>query len=292
MPTTDAHLFVIFGATGDLTRRKLVPALFRVMTANGVAHSLTLLGVGRTELDDVGFRTMVREALGSFLEDRSELAAWCDENVFYQASPQDAPLFDVRKRIEEIEADRRLPGNRVLYLALPPGPLPSTITALGEAGLATSPGWTRLVIEKPFGKDLESARLLNGLVHSHFAESQVYRIDHYLGKETVQNLLAFRFANLLFESSWNRDGVESVEITVAETLGLEGRAGYYDEAGVIRDILQSHLTQLLTLVAMDAPRDFDADSIRDEKVRLLKAIGRIGEKAVVLGQYAAGAIPG
>lgn len=289
---TDCHLFVIFGATGDLTRRKLIPSILRVMTESDVGTNLALLGVSRSELTDEDFRGWAREALEQHGR-TDELAAWCDDHVFYEATPAGSQdLTALRKRIEEIEAELDLPGNRIFYLALPPRAFPGVISQLGEAGLASSAGWTRLVIEKPFGRDLESARELNRIVHSSFNESQVYRIDHYLGKETVQNLLAFRFANLLFESSWNRDRVESVEITVAESLGTEGRAGYYDNAGALRDMVQNHLTQLLALVGMEAPHKFAADPIRSEKVSLLRSIGAVDPDNVVYGQYAAGQIDG
>jgi glucose-6-phosphate 1-dehydrogenase len=178
----------------------------------------------------------------------------------------------------------------VLYLALPPVAFPPTIEALGRAGLNHNEGWTRLVIEKPFGHDLASARQLNVLVHKYFNETVVYRIDHYLGKETVQNLLAFRFGNALFESAWNRDHISSVKIGVAEELGVEQRADYYEHTGALRDMVQNHLTQLLTLVAMEVPAAFEADSIRFEKVKVLRAVAPIRDEAVVLGQYAAGKV--
>lgn len=289
MLVAEPHLFVIFGATGDLTRRKLIPSLFRVMTENGVGKDLTLLGVSRSDIGEDEFRRWAREALQTVGGDGKDLEAWCDDHVFYHANPEETTSFgSLRTRIEQIEADLGLGGNRIFYLALPPPAFSGVITRLGEAGLAESSGWTRLVIEKPFGSDLESARALNEVVHTHFEEGQVYRIDHYLGKETVQNVLAFRFSNLLFESAWNRDRIESVEITVAESIGAEGRASYYDATGVLRDMVQNHLTQLLTLVAMEAPSRFDADAIRSEKVQVLQSIAAITAERVVYGQYTAG----
>ena len=180
----------------------------------------------------------------------------------------------------------------MFYLALPPTAFMATIDGLGQAGLNQTPGWTRLVVEKPFGKDLDSAIVLNEQIHRYFDESQVYRIDHYLGKETVQNLLIFRFANAIFEPLWHRNLVKSVQITVAESLGVEGRAGYYDQAGALRDMVQNHLTQLLTLTAMEVPVAFDAESIRTEKAKILRAIPPVMPEDVIYGQYTRGAING
>jgi glucose-6-phosphate 1-dehydrogenase len=198
----------------------------------------------------------------------------------------------LRQRVEEIEADRGIPGNRAFYLAIPPRVFISTIEGLGSSGMNHAPGWTRVVVEKPFGTDLETARELNRLVLSHFDESQIYRIDHYLGKATVQNLLTFRFTNPMFERLWNRDRVARVAITVAEDLGIGGRAGYYDHAGVVRDMVQNHLTQLLALVAMEPPNVFDADQIRDEKVKVIEAVADIEPDHVVYGQYDPGTVNG
>ncbi len=290
MATVDPHLFVIFGGTGDLTRRKLVPALRHLMADSGLAGRCAIVGVATTDLDDDGYRAMLRDALTDAGIDAADV--WDDDAVFYHRIGRDAGYEDLRERIERIEADRGLPGNRVLYLALPPPVFPTAITRLGEAGLATSPGWTRLVVEKPFGTDLASAQSLNETVHVHFDESQVFRIDHYLGKETVQNLLALRFANPMFEYLWNRDRIASVEVTVAEAVGVEGRAGYYESAGALRDMVQNHLTQVLTLVAMEPPTSFDADQIRTEKVKVLGGVEHIRHNQVTLGQYTAGEVGG
>ncbi len=293
MQPVEPHLFVIFGATGDLTSRKLIPSIYRVLTEDGVTAAHNLLGVSRSEISDDDFRQQTNEALHKAGYDGSAVEDWCQRRVFYEATPAGTTDFEnLRARIEQIESDLGLPGNRIFYLALPPGAFPSVIEQLGQAGLASGPGWTRLVVEKPFGHDLATARELNTHIHSYFDEQQVYRIDHYLGKETVQNLLAFRFANLLFESAWNRDRVESIEITVAESLGTEGRAGYYENSGVLRDMVQNHLTQLLSLIAMEAPNAFEADDIRGEKVDVLEAILPIDIDQVVYGQYVAGSIDG
>jgi len=290
----DRHLFVIHGGTGDLARRKLLPSLHRIMTTNDTSCGcVALLGVGSTPLDDVTYRDWAHQALQESGISDEGLAAWCDHTVFYQQIPRGADdLGGLADRIAEIEALLDLPGNRVFHLALPPVALPAIVLALGSAALNTSPGWTRLIVEKPFGHDLDSAHELNHLLHRYYTEEQIYRIDHYLGKETVQNLLAFRFANPLFEWSWNRDRIAAVEITVAEDLGIGSRAGYYDRTGAVRDMVQNHLTQLVTLVAMEAPTSFAADSIRTEKVQVLEAVRAIDLSEVVLGQYAAGDVAG
>jgi glucose-6-phosphate 1-dehydrogenase len=254
------------------------------MVEAGISDEAVLLGVASQDHDDAGYRNAARKSLGDAGLDNVD--AWCDDRVYYQQVERGEPsLGRLADKIAAIETKHRLPGNRVFYLALPPVAFPTVITAISKAGLNQSPGWTRLVIEKPFGRDLGSAGELNALVHRHFDERQIYRIDHYLGKETVRNLLAFRFANMLFESSWNRDRIDAVEITVAESLGIGTRAAYYDNAGVIRDMLQNHLTQLLALVAMEAPYSFEAEAIRHEKVQLLNAVRTIDLNELTLGQY-------
>ncbi|MFW6206254.1 MAG: glucose-6-phosphate dehydrogenase [Gemmatimonadota bacterium] len=293
-PALEPRLFVIVGATGDLAERKLLPALARAVNTAEAGKSV-VLGLARDpELDDEGYRDWARDALAAAGVEDEAVRAWCDERLHYRALKETSgsAYREVAQRIDELESEHDLPGNRVFYLALPPRAFPDTIRALGDAGLAAGPGWTRLVIEKPFGRDLESARALNGIVHEHFDESQVYRIDHYLGKETVQNLLVFRFANPIFEDVWNRDRVASVQITVAESLGVEDRAGYYDRAGATRDMIQNHVTQLLTLVAMEAPAAFDAEAIRAEKVKVLRSITPIQGDDIVLGRYTGGTVDG
>ncbi len=293
-PALDPHLFVIVGGTGDLAQRKLLPALARALGRASDVESV-VLAVSRTaDMDDDAYRDFARAALDRAGVTDPAALDWCGRKLHHMPLPETSASSwtAVKERIEAVESEHGLPGNRVFYLALPPDAFPGTIMALGDAGLAEGPGWTRLVIEKPFGRDLASARALNALVHRHFDESQVYRIDHYLGKETVQNLLVFRFANPVFEDVWNRDRVASVRITVAESLGVEHRAAYYEHAGALRDMIQNHATQLLTLVAMEAPAAFDAAAIRAEKVKVLRSIAPLDPDAMVLGQYAAGEIDG
>jgi glucose-6-phosphate 1-dehydrogenase len=290
MSEIDPHLFVIFGATGDLTKRKLIPALFHLMQDADVARRCVVLGASRSDWSDERFRESAREALLDNGHSEEAVAKWCTRNLFYQCLGEDGDDYEaLRRRVDQLERHLDLPGNRAFYLSLPPPVYGPAIDGLGDVGLSESPGWTRVVVEKPFGNDLASAQALNERVHRHFDEDQVYRIDHYLGKETVQNLMAFRFGNALFESLWNREHIERVEITVAEPLGVAGRGAYYDPSGHVRDMVQNHLTQLLTLVAMEPPASMDADAIRDEKVKVLNALQQPDpETDVVLGQYAAG----
>lgn len=286
----DPHLFVLFGATGDLARRKLIPAIYRLLEARDFADVTHLLGVATSQLDDERFRRLVVSSLTDAGWSEDEASRWCAECVsFVSISDGFDALAD---RIADIESHHALPGNRAFYLAIPPPVFDDTLEGLSQAGLCDGPGWTRVVVEKPFGTDLDSARHLNQVLHRYFTERQIFRIDHYLAKETVQNLLAFRFANMLFESSWNRSQIDSVEITMAETLGLEGRAKYFESAGVIRDIIQNHLMQVLTLVAMEPPVRLEADAIRDEKVKVLRSIYPVTRGAVRRGRYTAGTIDG
>jgi glucose-6-phosphate 1-dehydrogenase len=289
----ESHVFVVFGGTGDLMGRKLLPALAH-LKKNGLRDvPVHVLGVARDPgRDEDSFREWAASSVRDAGLDVD--ADWCGRCVHYQTIRQQSSedFAVLRERVERIEKEHDLPGNRLLYLALPPAGLERTIEGLGSAGLNRGLGWTRLVVEKPFGRNLESAVQLNRVLHECFDEEQVYRIDHYLGKETVQNLLVFRFANPLFESVWNRDRIRSVEIVVAERLGVGSRAGYYDRSGALRDMVQNHLTQLLCLTAMEVPATFEADSIRDEKVKVLRSIQPIRGEDVVFGQYTAGSFEG
>jgi glucose-6-phosphate 1-dehydrogenase len=291
----EPHVFVVFGATGDLMQRKLLPVLYQLRAKGLFSEASVIVGVARKPMDDAAFRQLALAALKEAKAGPArDLAQFCSGSLFFQSVSDDKPggMAALRTRIERIERDQKLPGNRVFYLALPLDAFAPTITALGKARLNQSAGWTRLVIEKPFGRDLASAVALNRTVHKYFDEQQVYRIDHYLGKETVQNLLVFRFANMFMESLWGRERIDHVTITVAESLGLEGRAQYYDGAGALRDMIQNHVTQVLTLVAMEPPATREEDSIRNEKVKVLQSIVRLGTSDVVRGQYTSGTVDG
>ncbi|MCZ6766485.1 MAG: glucose-6-phosphate dehydrogenase, partial [bacterium] len=293
-PVVEPHIFVVFGGHGDLMGRKLLPAIYHLTREGFLDKGCVVLGVARTgDLDDESFRAWARKSLEE-VGDREPMGAWCDGCLYYHSIGDDAAddFNSLAKRIKDLESKHELPGNRVFYLALPPKAFSSTIETLGKIGLNQSKGWTRVVVEKPFGRDLESARSLNELLHKNFAESQIYRIDHYLGKETVQNLMVFRFANSIFESLWNRDRIDNVQITVGEELGVEGRAEYYEQAGAVRDMVQNHLAQLLTLTAMEVPAAFEADAIRYEKAKVLRSVRPIRPEDVVLGQYAGGTVDG
>ena len=283
---------VIFGASGDLTRRKLVPALHSMGCEGLLPRAAQVIGVARSPLSNEAFRERLREGVDTYARlapGVCELWPTFAGRHTYLAGSYDDPETYCRlaERLAQADAQAGTAGNRLFYLATPPVLYPVIIGQLGRAGLNHSEsGWTRIIIEKPFGRDLESARQLNDQVHAVFDEQQVYRIDHYLGKETVQNLMTFRFANAIFEPLWDRNYVESVQITMAEAIGVAHRAGYYDQAGVLRDMLQNHLLQLLTLIAMEPPAAFNARSLRDEKVKVLQAVRAVRREDYVLGQYA------
>lgn len=314
---------VIFGVTGDLTHRKLMPALYDLSCHGVLPSRFGLLGVGRRELSDQDLTALLQKAVddhyGSDLVDGAVCGRVLQAPRYVQGEFDDPRTYDrLVHTLREVEGQRAEPGNRIFYLATPPSAFAAIIQGLGDAGLgsrgAREPsggeaadvlvtgstegehGWSRIVVEKPFGSDLSSGRALNRVVSSVFHEEQVYRIDHYLAKETVQNILMFRFANMIFEPLWNRRYVDHVQITAAEKLGVEHRGAYYEEAGALRDMIQNHLMQLFTLTAMEPPVAFSADAVRDEKVKVLRAVRPITVDQVsrfaVRGQYAPGVIDG
>jgi glucose-6-phosphate 1-dehydrogenase len=284
--------FVIFGATGDLTARKLIPSLYRLHVKGRLSEEARIVGAARSTLSDETFRARLSEGVRNFAAEDWQPRRWEEfaQRLFYVAGDPSKPggLDPLQAWLKRAEGTR---GRRLYYLAVAPDLYPRIITQLGEAGMSQEDGgWRRIVIEKPFGRDLASARALNRVIHAHFQESQVYRIDHYLGKETVQNLVVFRFANSLFEPVWNHQYIEHVQITVAESVTVGQRGEYYDKTGVLRDMFQNHLLQILTLVAMEGPARFAADPLRNEKLKVLDAIRLLtpeeAAKQIVCSQYA------
>jgi glucose-6-phosphate 1-dehydrogenase len=279
MPSNDeAFSLVIFGASGDLTHRKLVPALWTLFAARTLPEPFAIVGTGRTDMSDDAFRDKMREGVKEFARFKipsDQVWQRFASNMFYLAGDPTGPELyaRLRERLADIERKHGGAANRLDYLSTPPSLYDHITVQLGKAGLASNEGgWTRIIIEKPFGHDLRSAQELNQLVTRVFQEEQVYRIDHYLGKETVQNLLALRFANGIFEPLWNRNHVAEVQLTVAERVGVEGRGGYYEESGALRDMIQNHLLQVLCLIAMEPPVTFDARAVRDEKSKVMQAV--------------------
>jgi glucose-6-phosphate 1-dehydrogenase len=293
---------VMFGASGDLAKRKLLPALFDLAWHSCLAPRFRLLGFARTPMSDENFRHEAEDALskGEAAKHKDRQPDFLNQLHYFSGQYDEAESYKrLAQRLDELDREGNLGGNRLYYLATPPDIYPKIIRQLGQAGLAqpkSEKSWTRIIIEKPFGHDLASARELNATVLSVFEESQVYRIDHYLGKQTVQNLLVFRFGNGIFEPLWNRNYIDHVEITAAEALGVEARAAFYESAGALRDMVQSHMLQLTSLVAMEAPAKFDATAVRNEKIKVLQSIRPFTlesvEKSVVRAQYGAGNVAG
>jgi glucose-6-phosphate 1-dehydrogenase len=290
----ESCVLVIFGASGDLTQRKLLPALYSLAFRRLLPERFAVVGAARSPESDDDFRERMKEAVQRYGRDEFRQDVWdqlaagmryCTLD-FADAAGED----ELTRMLREVDAERGTQGNRVFYFAVPPSAIEILVEQI--AARREREGWARLIIEKPFGFDLASARHLNELIAERFAEKEVFRIDHYLGKETVQNMLALRFANGIFEPIWNRQFIDHVQITVAESIGIEGRAAFYERAGAIRDIFQNHLLQLVAITAMEPPIDFTADSVRNEKVKVLRSLHTPGPKSVVRGQYGRGFIEG
>ncbi len=292
--TPDPCALVIFGASGDLAHKKLMPALYALAVRRLLPARFAIVGVARSEGDDDSYREDMKQAVQKHARDPFRQDVWDELAATLHYLSTDFADEGGEDRLHELlgrlDQEQDLGGNRVFYLAVPPSVFPTIVEALGKR--RDDRGWTRLIVEKPFGHDLASAKQLTATLMEYFSENEIFRIDHYLGKETVQNMLVLRFANGIFEPIWNRQFIDHVQITVAESIGIEGRAGYYEQAGAIRDIFQNHLLQLLALTAMEPPIDFTAESIRNEKVKVLKSLHTPGPKSVVRGQYGRGFIEG
>lgn len=299
----DPCTIVIFGASGDLTARKLMPALFHLFVRDALPEALAIVGCADTELTDEQFRNKMQAAVqtdGSWDGDRWREFA---RRIYYRSVQLDEGALDSFKKfaadLHAIDETHKTQGNRFFYLAIPPGAYAPAVFLIGHSGLAAEGpqgpiGWARIVVEKPFGRDLASAIELDQRLHRHFKEHQIFRIDHYLAKETVQNVLMLRFANAIFEPLWNRTYIDRVRITAAETLGVEHRAGYYEQAGVLRDMFQNHMMQLLSLAAMEPPALFEAERVRDEKAKVFHSLRPFPvddlKSCLVLGQYGEGTV--
>ena len=292
--TPPSCALVIFGASGDLTQRKLFPAIYSLAFRHLLPRNFGLVGVARTEGTDDEFRERMKAAVQEHGRDpfRDDVWEGLAEGMRYVDMDfgEERGWTEVSAALADLDKNMGTAGNRVYYFAVPPAVIGTLVENIGKR--RSKDGWDRLVIEKPFGRDLTSAQELNALVGEEFDESEVFRIDHYLGKETVQNMLALRFANGIFEPVWNRQFIDHVQITVAESIGIENRAGYYEQAGAIRDIFQNHLLQLVALTAMEPPSDFSAEAVRNEKVKVLRSLHTPGPKHVVRGQYGRGWIEG
>ncbi len=292
---------VIFGANGDLTKRKLMPALYRLAFEGRLAPGFAVVGISRTAMSNDDFRERMRESVAKYLEDSpfdEDLWRSFAQGLFYMAGDVgDQAMYErLAGLLTEVQQARQTAGNALFYLSTQPSQYAPVAEGIGAAGIAQGEGWRRIIIEKPFGRDLTSAIELNRRIQKVFEESRIYRIDHYLGKETVQNILAFRFGNGIFEPLWNRRYIDHVQITAAESIGVEGRGAYYQEAGALRDMIQNHLLQVLATVAMEPSATFSSDSVRDERSKLLRSIQVMkpeeGAANAVSGQYGPGRVAG
>src|SRR5436309_7699159 len=300
--TSPPCIMVIFGAAGDLTKRKLIPALYNLKHSNLLSDNFAVVGVARAEMNDDEFRRRLRDDMNQFATEKIDEKEWqwLSDRLYYLSGDfEDEGAYErVKTRLEELDQEHQTDGNYCFYLSSAPQYFAPIVKQLGRAELTKedSKHWRRVVIEKPFGRDLESARELNREIQEVLKEDQIYRIDHYLGKETVQNILVFRFGNSIFEPIWNRRYIDSVQITAAEKVGVEQRGGYYENAGALRDMVPNHLLQLVTLTAMEPPISFAADAVRDEQTKILHAIQcpspEEAAKRAVRGQYEAGEIDG
>ncbi len=299
---SDPCIIIVFGASGDLTARKVMPALYKLFLNNFMPQEFAILGCARTRLSDAQFR----ENMKSILTDMQTMPpnAWNKfaSRLYYQSIVYDdiATFNNLSDRLDILTQKYKTSGNKLFYLAVPPFLYETIATMIGRAGLSTEAdpdkNWSRIVVEKPFGSNLQTSTALNNTLQQSFKEHQIYRIDHYLAKETVQNILVFRFANAIFEPLWSRQYIEYVDICAAETLGIEHRAGYYEKAGVLRDMFQNHIMQLLSLIAMEPPAKFASEMVHDEKAKVFRSLlpfdATTTEKNIVLGQYAAGTLNG
>ncbi|HLW79133.1 MAG TPA: glucose-6-phosphate dehydrogenase [Terriglobia bacterium] len=296
----DPCTMVVFGGTGDLNKRKLIPALYNLVAGQLLSPHFAVVGIGRTPMTSEDFRRRIDQEIREFATGPVDAGNWgrlLAQIHYLVGDAQDPDTYTrLRELLAAIDKDQQTHGNYLYYLATAPDLFSHVVRQLGEAGLAREKDghWRRVIIEKPFGRDLDSARVLNREINQVLSESQIYRIDHYLGKETVQNILVFRFANGIFEPIWNRRYIDHVQITVAETVGVEGRGGYYDGSGALRDMVPNHIFQLITLTTMEPPIAFDADAVRDEQAKILRAIQPLTPQDVlnrsVRGQYGAGAV--
>jgi glucose-6-phosphate 1-dehydrogenase len=299
----DPCAIVIFGATGDLTKRKLIPALYSLQRQNLLGAGCAIIGASRSQMSHEEFRKAMRESIQEFSEEKPDDVDWqaFASMLFYNATDIKDPgsYQRLKESLTQMDREHGTSGNRLFYLATPPSSYSEVIQVLGQSGLNRPPeggSWVRIIVEKPFGHDAQSAREINRQIHQVFDENQVYRIDHYLGKETVQNISVLRFANGIFEPLWNRNYIDHVQITGAESIGVENRAGYYEGAGVLRDMIQNHMLQLLALIAMEPPIAMDAISVRDEKVKVIRSMRSLNttdiKEIAVRGQYGKGIING